>query len=242
MAITATCSSSRSAWEAQLQRRFAARFHAEGEWVASHVEQASDTAGAMRVVHHIPQGAWEVLYRSALTAVAQDFGDRALAGLDTRSDAEPSWWTQGAAEWVKQTVGERVADVNATTRKALQSIISKGLEDGLSIPDIARQIRELFRSTSEARALRIARTETIGAANAGAMFAAKSTGLPLRKEWLATMDTRTRETHAEADGQTRGMDEPFTVGGFQMEQPGDPTAPPSEVVNCRCTVVFQVQR
>lgn len=232
----------RAGWESQLQRRFAARFAAEGEWIASHVEQASDQAGAMRVVHHIPTGQWEVLYRGALSAVAMDFGTHALTGLDTRADQEPSWWNQGAAAWVKQVAAERVGEVNATTRKALQQIISKALEDGDSIPQIAKAIRGLFHATSEARALRIARTETIGAANAGAMFAAKSTGLPLKKEWLATMDTRTRETHAEADGQTRGMDEPFTVGGFLMEQPGDPSAPPGEVINCRCTVVFQVER
>lgn len=232
----------RQAWESQLHRRFAARFAAEAQWVGDQIAGQQDSAGAMRIVHHLPTSQWEQLYTASLTAVAEDFGQRALTGLVTRASEEPSWWNQGAAAWVKQTVGERVAEVNATTRKALQQVISKGVEEGWSIPKIAEQIRGLLAGMSDARALRIARTETIGAANAGAMFAAKSTGLPLKKEWLATMDTRTRETHAEADGQTRDMDEPFTVGGYLMEQPGDPTAPPSETVNCRCTVVFQVQR
>ena len=232
----------RSAWEQQLRRRFEARFAAEGEYVAKAVGEATDSAGMMRVVHHIPQAQWERLYTASLSAVAQDFGERTLNGLDTRDDSTPSWWNQGAAEWVRQVALTRVGEVNATTRKMLQTVITKGLEDGLSIQKIADEIRSLFKTMSPIRAERIARTETIGASNAGAMFAARSTGLPLKKEWLATMDTRTRETHAEADGQTRGMDEPFSVGGYQMEQPGDPTAPPSEVINCRCTVVFQVQR
>src|SRR6185437_5525730 len=39
--------SARASWEAQLRRRFEARFAAEGEQVASAVEQQKDSAGAM---------------------------------------------------------------------------------------------------------------------------------------------------------------------------------------------------
>lgn len=34
------------------------------------------------------------------------------------------------------------------------------------------------------------------------------------------------------------MDEPFDVGGVQMNAPHDDSAPAEEVVNCRCVVDF----
>jgi hypothetical protein len=70
------------------------------------------------------------------------------------------------------------------------------------------------------------------------MQAAQQSGLTLQKEWLATGDSHTRLTHMEADGQTVGMDEPFIVGGAELQYPGDPDGPSQEVVMCRCTQVY----
>jgi hypothetical protein len=70
------------------------------------------------------------------------------------------------------------------------------------------------------------------------MQAAQQSGLTLQKEWLATGDSHTRFTHMEADGQTVGMDEPFIVGGAELQYPGDPDGPSQEVVGCRCTQVY----
>lgn len=55
----------------------------------------------------------------------------------------------------------------------------------------------------------------------------------------STPDARTRETHRAADGQTRTVGEPFTVGGASLKYPGDPSAPPAEVIGCRCVVLYQ---
>lgn len=51
-------------------------------------------------------------------------------------------------------------------------------------------------------------------------------------------DSRVRPTHAVADGQTVPIDQPFFVGGFAMDHPGDPTAPPGEVIRCRCGTAY----
>ena len=56
----------------------------------------------------------------------------------------------------------------------------------------------------------------------------------LVKEWIATADSRTRESHAEAHGQIRKVSEPFNVGGALLMTPQDPAGPAREVVNCRC--------
>ena len=59
----------------------------------------------------------------------------------------------------------------------------------------------------------------------------------LRREWLATLDDRTRATHRVAHEQVREIGEPFSVGGHPLRFPGDPAGPASETINCRCRVV-----
>jgi len=80
----------------------------------------------------------------------------------------------------------------------------------------------------------VARTETMRASNAGGFQLYKDWGVQ-RKEWLATGDNRTRDSHRAANGQIVSIDEPFTVGGSPMMYPGDPGAPIAEFANCRCT-------
>jgi uncharacterized protein with gpF-like domain len=46
--------------------------------------------------------------------------------------------------------------------------------------------------------------------------------------------------HAAADGQIVGMEDPFAVGESFLMYPGDPNAPPEEVVNCRCVLGYIV--
>ena len=111
-------------------------------------------------------------------------------------------------------------------------------------------VRELQRESAEAtrhidrvqsewqtRAERIARTESCGAYNAGAIDAGRVEGAGV-KVWLATGDDRTRESHLEASNACAALDDYFNVGGASLQMPGDPSAPPGETVNCRCTVVF----
>lgn len=86
------------------------------------------------------------------------------------------------------------------------------------------------------RATLIARTEATGAGNFGALQALTIEGV-LTKKWMATEDTRTRETHRAADDQQVAIAQPFVVGASLLQFPGDPTAPVGEVANCRCTII-----
>ena len=62
----------------------------------------------------------------------------------------------------------------------------------------------------------------------------------LKKEWLATLDNRTRHAHAMLDGQQADVDKPFKVDGEEIRYPGDSTAAGHLVYNCRCTLVAAV--
>ena len=88
----------------------------------------------------------------------------------------------------------------------------------------------------------VARTEAIGAVDAGEYDAfrdgAEETGDEFEKVWLATTDSRTSPSHAEAEGQRVPVTEPFMVGGFALDFPGDPNGPAQEVIQCRCTMLL----
>lgn len=123
-----------------------------------------------------------------------------------------------------------------------RNAIAEGLKAGESIPDIAARVRYAAGIT-EPRARVIARTESHGARNtvnaASVRRVSAAFGVPsaFSRRWQAAEDARTRPTHVDADGQTVGLNEPFTVGGASLDFPGDPAGPPGEVINCRCTTI-----
>lgn len=68
-------------------------------------------------------------------------------------------------------------------------------------------------------------------------------GIKMTREWVATLDARTRHEHGAADGQRVGVDEPFTVGGEKLMFPGDTSHGASgwNIYNCRCTVAASIK-
>ena len=86
-------------------------------------------------------------------------------------------------------------------------------------------------------AIRTARTALTGAENAGrldGLLKARERGIDVQKEWVATMDGRTRHSHRVVDGEIVDQDKKFSNG---LRYPGDPAGPGREVYNCRCTMI-----
>ena len=122
----------------------------------------------------------------------------------------------------------------------VHTVIKHGLEAGWSVDDIARSLRDIC-NMGDRSALRTARTLINGAENAGRQYAynqASEMGLKLVKEWVATVDDRTRDSHALIDGEVVDIDEDFSNG---LEYPGDSSGDDDEVINCRCAMVSHVQ-
>jgi uncharacterized protein with gpF-like domain len=124
--------------------------------------------------------------------------------------------------------------------------VEAGIQSGDDIPTVTQRIDEVLSvSASERwrnRARTVARTETMGAVNAGALRSAQLEAeargdVAPFKVWLSTDDTRTRPTHVDADGQRTLLSEPFRVGGASLMFPGDPNGPADEVIQCRCTIL-----
>lgn len=126
-------------------------------------------------------------------------------------------------------------------RQKFNAALTQSILQGESIPNTAKRMAGVL-NMGRNMAVRAARTAMTSAENAGRVDSyqrAKRLGIDLEQEWLATLDERTRHTHRELDGQHVPIGGKFKVpsSGHELEFPGDPTAHPSEVWNCRCTLV-----
>lgn len=121
-------------------------------------------------------------------------------------------------------------------RRHITSAVTQGLLQGDTMEDIAKRMRRVCKM-SESSAMRAARTCVTGAENAGRVNSykrAESMGIRVRKQWLATLDERTRSSHRQMDGESVEVDEKFSNG---LMYPGDPNGPGDQTYNCRCTLV-----
>lgn len=146
--------------------------------------------------------------------------------------------------------------ITTTTRDVIQKVLNDAALTGASFDDIVRQLA-VNSELGAMRARRIARTETVTAANGAAMIYANTSGNKMSKIWLSVKDKRTRHNqwanHVTIDGTTIDIEEAFKLksvklGDIEMMQPGarkQPNGlavPAAEVVNCRCVVAFEAQR
>lgn len=132
----------------------------------------------------------------------------------------------------------KITQISSTTESQIRQIVQEGVSDGLGVDAIARNLRSNAPVLAGVRAAVISRTETHTASQWAQVTAIRDTGLQLRKEWVAAADERTRFDHSAANGQIVGQDESFTVGGEQLEFPGDPAGSAGNVINCRCVLNF----
>lgn len=131
----------------------------------------------------------------------------------------------------------RIRRITQETWERLQEVLDKALQEGLGEIPMALVVNQVVDELETWRGARIARTETAGATNGAYLDASEAAGLT-KKQWVAALDERTRETHREADGQVVAIHEPFIVGGYALQFPADPScAAPHETINCRCTII-----
>lgn len=121
----------------------------------------------------------------------------------------------------------------------------------LTAKQVDRMVEAYARNLKRHRARVIAQTESLRMTNQARREAVRQTaviaGFDLTKStktWQTTLDGRERPTHRALDGQTVGMDEPFTSpSGARLMHPGDTSlgAPAEELVNCRCSIIYNLE-
>lgn len=123
--------------------------------------------------------------------------------------------------------------------------LTKGIIEGEGIGGITKRLATVIPSNNMNFIRTQARTMYTSAQNQGRLMRyheADEMGIKTKKQWVATLDDRTRYTHQELDGQIRDLDEPFEVEGYEIMYPADPHAEPVLVYNCRCTMNTYIEK
>lgn len=172
-------------------------------------------------------------YKPVFTKAAVDLGfgfDRSFA-VDQWSDVYFS-----AREPI-------LANISQSMTTKIFNDINTLQEEGLGIDPIAREITRKYNNISRKRAALIARTEVHNASGFGQhnyhRELSTDLGINMTKQWVATLDARTRNSHAAMNGVQVKMEESFKMpNGTEMQYVGDPSGGAANIINCRCAIVY----
>lgn len=150
-------------------------------------------------------------------------------------------WAAIVNEAAREYLSQRrnlLVGVGDTLFQGVITQVDRAIATGASTEEIKQSLEQLG-NFSEFRADTIARTEINNAHANGNFQAAEAMGefRPVEKMWLATLDARTRPSHADANGVLLPWSEPFIVDGENMMHPHDPNASAANCVNCRCVLL-----
>lgn len=190
----------------------------------------------------------------AREVVRNVIADGVNAGLNPRAIARDIRDSIGLTDHQRQHVAsyrralEQGDFANALSRELRDGRHDKALrralagDDALTPAQIDKMVARYHRNYVAFRAETIARTEALRAVHQGADEAFSQAvdlgqldGDRIEYTWLAGSAPRTRDWHSSMRGQKRARGVPFVSGhGVLLMHPGDPSAPSSEIANCRC--------
>jgi hypothetical protein len=137
----------------------------------------------------------------------------------------------------------KILDTEAEAiNRVITDVVDRAVVEGLSVPNTRRLMQDSLESELTTienwQAERIARTEVGGAYNTGSFESARDSGYEMKKEWLTSGLPNVRETHLayEALGAVE-MDYEYASG---LQFPQDENGEAEEIINCRCTVIYDV--
>ena len=141
----------------------------------------------------------------------------------------------GTIRWSEEDLLERVYITSKSTlariTKDINQIITDGYTSGKGINVVANMITRRFDQLETWEAKRIARTEIHNSHNQGVMRIYNEVGVEYT-QWIAADDDRTRESHAEINGEIIALGSRYSNG---LEYPGDTSGDIEEWINCRCS-------
>jgi len=214
---------------------------------------------------------WIALLKNHYKRVSESFfGNIELDTIDS-DDNELSESEEGDVLIALDQWGNNKSEINAgIITNTTQEQMNQALEDAkrvlmqqdqsLDNRTIAMTATLFFLKKRESRSKLIALVETQSAAETTKLF--ESVALsgenptlllgPSRatlktktiKKWHTVGDDRVRPHHSEAEGKTKTLGEPFTVGGEKLMFPGDASlgATAGNLMNCRCSLTYKIER
>lgn len=174
---------------------------------------------------------WQETFVPVVKSIVETNGTRLNAQFGMQFDVRNIY----SAEWFEDYALTFANEIDTKTYADMGKLLQQAQLEGWSIEEIQNAIEDRYDIYDSWRSETIARTETMRASNAGAFGLYEAWGAT-GKEWVATLDDSARDEHKSANGNVVDIDEPFRVGGEELQFPGDPAGSPENTINCRCTV------
>lgn len=126
-----------------------------------------------------------------------------------------------------------------TIKNDIKRFVDDKVSQGIPTSAIITLLALYLTQKNIIRAQTIARTEITKIMNLASLQWADLEKKELKKKWIVTMDGKERASHgAMSNYPAISLKDKFIVGGYPMDAPGDSSAPTSELVNCRCGLMF----
>jgi HK97 family phage portal protein len=163
----------------------------------------------------------------------------ALLGFDNLDPLTPE--VQKALDRAMELMAEKY---NETTLDLLKTQLEAGIEEGLGIEELKGRVADVYEFSDDARAARVARTETFRVANAATKEAWNQTGVVHSVKWYTAADERVCPWCDPMHGEVIDIKENFFDKGDSHEGSDgqvmaldydDVGAPPLHV-DCRCYI------
>ena len=164
------------------------------------------------------------------------------------------------ANYINQHSTEQAQFINRTTQNDItditrRTIVNASIEgEQLSNSEVATQVKRDYKKQIPARADTIAMTEVNNVSETSKQTEASIVGTSalvvagttvaglMQKVWHTILDSKTRTSHARADGQTVDINQPFFVGGEPLRYPSDSRGSAGNTINCRCSVTYGLRQ
>lgn len=151
-------------------------------------------------------------------------------------------------EYLVTEGAEHVKEITNTTRKLVNKALADSIENKETIKQAAKRINNYTlggldgRINRRARALLIARTETLMATGKAQYTQMLGFDIEVEKRWIHDHPKVPRDSHVQVANETKkkpiGRDDYFLVGGKKMRYAGDRLGGIENIANCRCSTVY----
>ena len=225
--------------------------------------KASDLPSVVMEAINSLRGEWEKTITAIQATLIEDFGaeiaedlgaeipktstqsalptaERSGASGRNGNNHEHKWtWDPVSAAvraWIVTNGAESVKSIMDTNKADVKRILLLSVDEGLTTPQIASRLRQFYTDGSQAKAMRVARTEVSHAAGFGQQEAAHQSGVVKTHSWLSSRDDRVRDEHVAMD-----TDENHDVPLDSLYSDGS-MYPGEQDINCRCVETYGTGR
>lgn len=176
-----------------------------------------------------------------LTEMIPKVANRYLKNID--GELEIKQMTKTTVNWIKNW-SKNLADImNINTEEMLRNTLVNGINGGIGIDEISRNMIDNGTLKTRVRARTTAVTEVLTANRIAAQEAIIQAPETNRKQWKhsGSYKIKPRENHIKMNGQVVLKTQPFKMIGADGKTyypmiPGDTSLPPAERINCHCIV------